>query len=158
MEFLRYTTSLLRNLKTSKIVGALALSYVGSSYAGDVPVDRDFIRLPDQRWIWLEKIGIHKTRIILGQGEKSLKNRIWSEVRETDGNRHTWEYAYFVQIKPNRFIDSESGEYPRVAISTYDMGNGVMRWAIVLEVKKDKIEWLDEVSGFNVAADESVYK
>jgi hypothetical protein len=81
------------------------------SYGGDVPVDRDFLRLPDQRWIWLEKTGWHTTRITLGRGKKSLKNRIWSEVHETDGERHTWEYAYFVRIKPNRLevIDEVDG-------------------------------------------------
>jgi hypothetical protein len=37
------------------------------------------------------------------------------------------------------------------------MGNGVIRWAIVYRVKKDRLEVMDEVDGFNVAADESVY-
>jgi hypothetical protein len=94
----------------------------------------------------------------LGQGKKSFKNRIWSEVHETDGERHTWEYAFFVPIKPNHFITYDKNKNPQVAISTYDMGNGVIRWAIVYRVKRDRLEVVDEVSGYNVAADESVYE
>lgn len=129
-----------------------------TSYGGDVPIDRDFLRLPDQRWIWLEKTGWHSTRIILGQGKKSLKNRIWSEVHETNGRRHTWEYAFFVRIKPAHFITYDADKNPQIALSTYDMGNGVMRWAIIYRVKKDRLEVTDEIDGFNVAADESIYK
>jgi hypothetical protein len=93
----------------------------------------------------------------LGRGKKSFENRIWSEVHETDGERHTWEYAYFVRIKPNQFITYGADKNPQVAVSTYDMGNGMIRWAIVYRVRKDRLEVVDEVSGFNVAADESVY-
>jgi hypothetical protein len=128
------------------------------SFAGDVPIDRNFLRLPDQRWVWLEKTGWHTTRITLGRGEKSFKNKIWSQDYETDGERHTWEYAYFVRIKPKHFITFDENRNPQVAISTYDMGNGVVRWAIIYRIKKDRLEIIDEVDGFNVAADVSVYK
>lgn len=127
-------------------------------FAGDVPIERDFLRLPDQRWIWLEKVGWHSTRIILGKGEKSFKNKIWSEVYETDGERHTWEYAFFIRIKPKQFITFDKDKNPQVAISTYDMGNGVVRWAIIYRVKHDKLEIANEVDGFNTAADESVFR
>lgn len=126
-------------------------------FAGDVPIGRDFLRLPDQRWIWLEKTGWHTTRIILGKGKKSLKNRIWSEVRETDGT-HTWAYAFFVRIHPKQFISFDQDKNPKVAISTYDMGNNVIRYAIIYRVKADRLEMIQEVAGFNAAADGSVFK
>lgn len=128
-----------------------------SLFAGDVPVDRDFLRLPDQRWIWLEKTGWHTTRIILGKGRKSFQNRIWSEVRETDGT-HTWAYAFFVRIHPNQFISFDADKNPEVAVSTYDMGNNVIRYAIIYRVKADRLEVVREISGFNAAADGSVLK
>lgn len=126
-------------------------------FAGDVPVDRDFLRLPDQRWIWLEKTGWHTTRIILGKGKKSFKNRIWSEVRETDGT-HTWAYAFFVRIHPKQFISFDEDKNPQVAVSTYDMGNNVIRYAIIYRVKADRLEMVREIPGFNAAADGSVFK
>lgn len=92
-------------------------------FAGDVPVDRDFLRLPNQRWIWLEKAGWHSTRITLGKGKKSFKNKIWSKIYETDGERHTWAYAFFVRIKPEQFTIFDKDKNPQVAVSTYDMGN-----------------------------------
>ena len=135
----------------------LIFSIPSFTFAGDVPVDRDFMRLPDQRWIWLEKTGLHTTRIILGKGKKSFKNRIWSEVRETDGT-HTWAYAFFVRIHPNQFISFDVDKNPEVAVSTYDMGNNVIRYAIIYRVKADRLEVVREVPGFNAASDGSVLR
>ncbi len=59
--------------------------------------------------------------------------------------------------KSNHFITYDTDKNPHVAVSTYDMGNGMIRWAIVYRVKKDRLEAVDEVDGFNIAADESVY-
>lgn len=128
------------------------------SIAGDVPIERDFLRLSDKRWIWLEKVGWHSTRIILGKGNRSYKNKIWSQVYETDGERHTWEYAFFIRLKTKQFITYDFEGNPQIAISTYDMGNGVIRWAIVYRVKKDRLEKVQEIDGFNAAADESLFK
>ena len=127
-------------------------------FAGDVPIERDFLRLPHYKWIWLEKVGVHSTRIILGRGKKSFKNKIWSKVYETDGEHHTWAYAFFIKIKPKKFITFDQESNPQVAVSTYDMGNGVIRWAIIYRIKNNKLEIVKEVDGFNVAADESVYR
>lgn len=128
------------------------------SFAGDVPIERDFIRLPDQKWIWLEKTGWHSTRIILGKGKKSFKNRIWSKEYETDGIRHTWSYAFFVKINSGQFITFDEDKNPQVAISTYDMSNGVIRWAIIYRIKSNKLEVVKEVDGFNIAADDDIFK
>ena len=125
--------------------------------AGDVPVYRDFLLLPDKRWIWLEKTGWHTTRIILGKGEKSFKNRIWSEARENDGT-HTWAYAFFVRLYPKKFISFDSDKNPLVAVSTFDMGNNMIRAVIIFRVKSDRLEIVSEIPGFNTAADESVFQ
>lgn len=129
-----------------------------SCFAGDVPIERDFLRLPGQRWIWLEKLDWHSTRIILGKGKKTFKNKIWSETYESNGERHTWEYAFFIRITPKQFITLDTDNNPNFAISTYDMGNGLIRWAIIYRVKENKLEIVKEIDGFNVAADESIFK
>ena len=144
-------------IRSSFLILLLFLIFISHSFcfAGDVPVDRDFLRLPDQRWIWLEKTGWHTTRIILGRGKKSFKNKIWSEVKETDGT-HTWAYAFFVRIRTNKFITFDSDNNPQIAISTYDMGNNVIRYAIIYRVKADRLEVVHEIPGFNAAADGNV--
>jgi hypothetical protein len=133
----------------------LFLSY--SSWATDFPIERDFLKLPDKRWIWLEKVDLHKTRVILGKGEKSYKNHIWSKIYETDGQYHTWAYAFFVRIRPGRFIDTDPNGDLRVAVSTTDLGTNLIRYAIIYRVKKDKLEWDREVPGFNAVADGPVF-
>lgn len=147
-------------VKRSRLIFCFLFMICMSSFAiaGDVPIERDFLRLPDKRWIWLEKVGWHSTRVILGKGNKAYKNRIWSQVYETDGERHTWEYAFFIQMKPKQFITYDSKKNPQVAISTYDMGNGVMRWAIIYRVKNNRLEVVQEIDGFNTAADDSLFK
>lgn len=126
-------------------------------FGDDIPIERDFLRLPDHRWIWLEKIDLHKTRVILGKGKKGFKNNIWSKVYETDGQHHTWAYAFFVRIKPGRFIETDAGGYLRVAVSTTDLGNNVIRYAIVYKVLPDRLEIEKEIPGFNAAEDGPIF-
>lgn len=125
--------------------------------AGEVPIDRNYLELPNGQWIWLKKVGVHKTWIILGKGRKSIHNKIWSKFYESNGNRHTWSYAFFVKLKPKQFVIPDDQGNPQVAISTYDMGNGVMRWAIIFRVLKDRLEIVGERDNFNVEADESIF-
>lgn len=136
----------------------LMLFLFSSLSLSDVPIERDFLKLPDGRWIWLKKVDLNKTWIILGKGRKSARNRIWSKFYETDGERHTWANAFFIRLKLDRFIDQDSAGNPKVAISTYDMGNGTVRWAIVYRVLNDRLEVVEEIDGFNVEGDESVYE
>lgn len=157
---MRFYLAMKKLEKRSKLIACFLFAICTSSLvmAGDVPIERDFLQLPDKRWIWLEKVGWHSTRIILGKGKKSYQNKIWSQVYETDGERHTWEYAFFIRMRPQQFITYDSQKNPQVAISTYDMGNGVIRWAVVYRVKKDKLEKVKELDGFNTAADESLFR
>lgn len=146
-----------------KIIRSLLLAIFISimpsqSAAGDVPIDRNFMKLPDGRWVWLRKTGWHSTQVILGKGQKSPKNSIWSKVYETDGQRHTWAYAFFIKIKSGKFIIRENHHETKFAISTYDMGTGMLRWAIVYRVKNNQLEIADEIDDFNVSADENLFK
>src|SRR5690242_14283044 len=69
----------MRNLpKRSKFV-FLAITLMCNAASGKerfyepkgLPLSRDFLKLPDNRWIWLKKVDEHKTKLILG---KKLKN------------------------------------------------------------------------------------
>jgi hypothetical protein len=149
--------------KHGKLIKSLLLAIFiaiipAKSFAGDVPIDRNFMKLPDGRWVWLRKIGWHSTQVILGKGQKSPKNGIWSKVYETDGQRHSWAYAFFIKIKSGKFIIHEKPHDTKFAISTYDMGTGMLRWAIVYRVRNDQLEIAEEIDNFNVAADENLFK
>lgn len=144
------------HVKESSFLCLCLLILIPIAQAGDVPIERDFLQLPDSRWIWLEKIDVHATKIILGKGKKSEKNKIWSEIRENDG-RSTWDYGFFVKLKPNRFTGRDKNGHILVAISTYDIGINMIRPALIFRIKKDRLEFVEERSPFNVAADQSVF-
>jgi hypothetical protein len=147
-----------RRSKVKLLSAMFCLGIASQCLAGDLPIERDFLRLPDHRWIWLEKIDWHKTRVILGKGKKSFKNRIWSKDYETDGKHHTWAYAFFVRIRPARFFDLDKKGNFRVAVSTTDLGNNVIRYAIIYRVMSDRLEIDQEIPGFNAAADGPVFE
>jgi hypothetical protein len=130
----------------------------GTAKAGDVPIDRNFMKIPNGRWVWMRKIGVHETQMMLGKGAKSVRNAIWSRVYETDGERHVWCYAFFIKLKDDKFLIRDKENNYRFAISTYDFGTGMFRWAIVYRIKNDALEVVEEIKGFNVAADENLYR
>ena len=143
-------------VRKSSIFFTIFFLFITIAHAGDVPIERDFLKLPGNRWIWLKKVDWHATRIILGEGKKLSENGVWSHVYETDGHRHTWAYAFFIKIKNNQFIIDGKNGYPQVAISTYDIGANVIRYAIIYRVKEDRLEMIDEIANFNAAADENL--
>lgn len=157
MKYLVDMIKLVRKNKFTVLFVLICLFSLYPCWAKDFPIERDFLRLPDRRWIWLEKIDWHKTRVILGKGKKSFKNHIWSKIYETDGRHHTWAYAFFVRIKPGQFIESATGGKFRVAISTTDLGNNMIRYVIIYKVMKDRLEIEKEISGYNTAADGPVF-
>jgi len=108
----------------------------------------------------LRKTGWHSTEIILGKGAKGVKNKIWSKTFETgrDEKRHTWAYAFFVRVKPRKFVVIDSNGLPEFAIATHDIGTSVISWVIVARAEKDKITFIEERDNFNVAADGSVFE
>lgn len=124
----------------------------------DFPTDRDFLKLPDGRWVWLKKMDTHKTWLILGKNGKSIRNKIWSKFYESDGERHAWAYPFFVRLKLGQFILHDPNGYPQFAIATYSGGNSEMSSVIIYRVLKNRLEIVEERDNFNVAADESVFE
>lgn len=128
------------------------------AFAGDVPIERDFLKLLDGRWVWLQKIDWHKTKIIMGRGKKQSRGAIWSKVYETDDENRTWEYAYFVHLKPGRLAyDLEGDGILEVGVSTYDMGNNMIRDILIFSVEPKQLRLVRKHGPFNIAADESVF-
>lgn len=143
-------------IKSSLLLFILFLSL--GIRASEVPIARDFLKLSDGRWIWLKKVDVHKTWVLLGKGEKSVRNKIWSKFYESDGIRHAWSYAFFVKLKLDQFVLPDAEGNPQVAVATYSMGNSEMSSVIIYRLLKDRLEIVDERDNFNVAADESVFE
>lgn len=153
--------SFMKNLRKSNITSLLLLFlFVFSAYAeaGDVPIERDFLKLADGRWIWLEKVDWHKTKVMLGKGKKRESNAIWSKTYETDDENRSWEYAYFVHLKPRRLDYDLNGDgLLEVGISTYDMGNNMIRDILIFSVERNQLRFVRNHGPYNIAADESVF-
>ena len=119
-----------------------------------IPLDRNFMHLPDGRWMWLHKIDMESTEIIVGSGEKSLKNKIWSVIKSGTEDEGTWDYAYFIYFKPNvLWMDLNNDNYPEVAIATYDNGNLVEREVLIYTVKPNSVEFYKEEGPYNLEWD-----
>lgn len=122
--------------------------------AGDPPIERDFLSLPDGRWLELRKVNWHKTRIILG---KKNKKHIWSSEYEQEYD-HLWDYAYFVKLKSNRFlVDLDRDDFPEVGIATYEMGINMIRDILIFSVKKDRLVFVKKQGPFDLAEDGNVF-
>lgn len=122
-------------------------------FAGDPPIERDFLSLPDSRWIELRKIDWHKTRVILGRKNK----KIWSSEYEQEYD-HLWDYAYFVKLKSNRLlVDLDQDGFPEVGIATYELGNNMIRDILIFSVKKDRLVFVKKQGPFNLAEDGNVF-
>jgi hypothetical protein len=134
------------------------------SFAGDVPINRDFLPLQDGRWVWLKKIGLEKTRVILGRGTGTKRKVIWEKNYESGKDNETkslrsWSYAYFVRLLPNKFeFDINGDGFSEVAISTFDFGNNMIRKVLIFSVRPKALVFLKEQGPFNIAADESIYQ
>lgn len=80
------------------------LFFLNTTVFADPRIDRNFLKLPDGRWIWLKKVDDWTTRIIVGKGRpRSERNMLWSKEYEDDDVR-TWAYAYFVYLKPGKLL------------------------------------------------------
>lgn len=137
---------------------ALLFFMTGSTAVADPRIERDFLRLPDNRWVWLKKIDWEKTQMIVGKGPFSKKQIIWSKDFESDDER-SWAYAYFVFLKPRRLLlDLDQDGNPEIGVATYDFGNNMIRKILIFSVYKDRVVFLREHGPINLAADESVFK
>lgn len=122
----------------------------------DAPIERDFIPLPNDRWIWLEKVDVHASRIILGSGPRAFSNRIWFRKYEEEYER-VWDYTFFVRILPGQFVVADKLGRPLVAIVPYDISNNPHRMAIIYRVLDLNLVEVSRIEPFNVAADESIF-
>jgi hypothetical protein len=128
-----------------------------------LPLSRDFLKLPDNRWIWLKKVDEHKTKIILGKKFKNNKGKlinkvIWSEENEEKYDA-LWDYAYFLKIKSGKyFSDINRDGRLEVAIMPFDNGNNMVRRALIFTVKPDRLELVKIQPGYNLDTDRNVFK
>lgn len=140
--------------KLNKFIFVCFLVVVRFAFAGDPPIERDFLSLPDGRWIELRKIDWHTTRVILGGKHKK---KIWSIEYEQEYD-HLWDYAYFVKLRSNRFVvDLDHDGFPEVGITTWELGNNMIRDVLIFSVKKDRMEFIKKQGPFNLAEDGNVF-
>ncbi len=100
----RYFPSMKNLFKKSEFI-FLLIVFMCSAVSGEerfyepagLPLSRDFLRLPDNRWIWLKKVDEHKTKVILGTKIKNSKGKlinkvIWAQEYEEKYDA-LWDYA-----------------------------------------------------------------
>ncbi len=134
---------------------------------GDPPIEdlsRTFLQLNNGTWLHLKKVGweygLEKIEFLYGKGNGNEKKKdiLWSKAFETNDER-AWEYAYFLRLKPGRFIyDLDGDGNKEIGVATYDMGNNMFRRILIFSVLKDRIVFLREHGPYNIAADEPVFK
>lgn len=143
--------------KSNFLLILTTLLWAFAAHAGDPPIDRDFLRLPDGRWISLEKTGWEKTTVMLGHGKKCEKNTLWSKDYESNDDR-SWAYAYFVHLKPGKLAYDINGDGRlEVGVATYDLGLLMVRDILIFTVGKDQMKLLREQGPYDLAADKSVF-
>jgi len=127
--------------------------------AKEIPLGRDFLKLSNKRWIWLMKTGQESTRAMIGRGTKSDKHAIWFRDYKGVVHGNSWDYAYFVYLKPNHLIyDLDGDGEPEVGIATFDYGNSVIRDVMIFTVKNNQLQFVKNQGPFNLEADLSLHK
>ena len=165
----KYSPNMKNLLKRSSCFLALAVLFCHQSIASltyyetiGLPLWRDFLKLPHNRWIWLKKVDEHKTKLILGKKIKNSKGRlmnkvIWSEEYEQKYD-NLWDYAYFLKIKSGKFFsDINQDGNLEVAIMPFDDGQLMVRDALIFTVKPNRLELLKMQPGYHLEADKSVF-
>ncbi len=105
--------------KGERLILLLGLVICSTAY-GDPPIEdpsRTFLQLNNGTWLHLKKGDMDKNydrvEFIFGRGRGNEKKKdiIWSKIYETDDNR-AWVYAYFLRLKPGRFVYDLDGDGP----------------------------------------------
>ncbi len=138
-----------------------------SKAIADPPIQdrsRTFLQLKNGTWLYLKKAdwenNYEKVEFLYGRGRGNEKKKdvIWSKVFETNDER-AWEYAYFLRLKPGRFVyDLDGDGNKEIGVATYDMGNNMIRRILIFSIRKNKIAFVREHGPYNIAADEPVFK
>ena len=127
--------------------------------ANEIPLGRDFLSLSNNRWIWLVKTGQESTRAMIGRGAKSDKHAIWFHDYKWLIHGNSWDFAYFVYLKPHRLIcDLDGDGNPEVGVATFDYGNSVIRDVMIFTIRNNQLQFVRNQGPFNLEADLSLYK
>jgi hypothetical protein len=159
----KFSNYMRNHLKKIKIINIFTILLLHSNLYADPPFNdpkREFLQLSNGTWLRLKKIDWEKTEFIYGRGKGNEKKLdiIWSKIYESN-NERAWPYAYFLRIKPGRFVyDLDGDGNKEVALSTYDMGNNMVRDILIFTILKDKIVFKREHGPYNIGADEPVFK
>ncbi|MBI6546890.1 MAG: hypothetical protein HY692_08855 [Cyanobacteria bacterium NC_groundwater_1444_Ag_S-0.65um_54_12] len=104
-----------------------------------IPTENTTLRLPDGRFVNLERLSQHETQMTLEKRTARGRKILWKRVYEQEYDR-LWDEAFFVPIKPNRYIvDLDRNGTWEIGIATYDGGNSLYRYALIFSVKKDAL-------------------
>jgi hypothetical protein len=143
----------------SRVLFLLLLWTLNTKAFADPRIDRNFLKLPDGRWIWLKKLDEWTTRIIIGKGAMRAEgNSLWSKDYSDDEHR-TWAYAYFAYLKPRKLlVDLDHDGSPEVGVATYDLGTSMRRTILIFSIQGNQLVMLREHGPINLASDESAYK
>ncbi|MBX3022232.1 MAG: hypothetical protein KF799_11210 [Bdellovibrionales bacterium] len=148
--------SFIKSLK--KAVSASAILTLGaiSAYAanGKMPIDETEIKLSDGRIIEAVRCGVHCHCLVVKRGKSTLHKQCY----EAEFDR-LWDYAFFVPVKPGRYIFDVNGDgSPEIGVATWDGGNNIAnRYALAFSIQGDKLTYFGREK-FNLEYGESIYK
>lgn len=148
--------SFIESLKDCVKAGAIIVLGSTSSYAanGVMPLDDTEIQLPDGRTVEADRCGPHCHCLIVKRANTVLRKQCYQE--EFD---RLWDYAFFVPIKPARYVADVDGDgAPEIAVATWDGGNNVIhRYALAFSVQGDKLVYFGRKK-FNLEYGEYLYE
>jgi hypothetical protein len=144
-----------KSKKAVRISATLALAAVSANGAkGKMPIDDTKIELPDRRTIEAFRCGVHCHCLVIKRGKSTLSKQCYEE--EFD---RLWDYAFFVPVKPGRYVFDVNGDgIPEVGVATWDGGNNIAnRYALVFSIRGNKLSYFGREK-FNLEYGESIYK
>jgi hypothetical protein len=150
--------SFIENLKLRKVgkISALLVLWTVSSYGakGKMPIDDTKITVNDGRTVEAIRCGVHCHCLVVKRGNNTLSKQCYEE--EFD---RLWDYAFFVPIKPGRYVFDMNGDgAPEIGVATWDGGNNIAnRYALAFSIRNNKLTYFGRAK-FNLEYGESIYK
>lgn len=146
----------IKNLKKAVRVSVILALGAASGYAADgkMPIDDTEIKLSDGRIIEAVRCGAHCHCLFVKRGKNTLNKQCYEE--EFD---RLWDYAFFVPVKPGRYIFDINGDgAPEIGVATWDGGNNIAnRYALIFSIQGNKLTYFGREK-FNLEYGESLYK
>ncbi len=144
-----------KNLKIPVKVALATLCGSVSAYGanGKMPIDDTELFLPDARKIETVRCGNNCHCLVVTRDKDVLRKQCYQE--EFD---RLWHYAFFVPIKPGKYIDDVDGDgSPEGGVATWDGGNNIIhRYALAFSLKGDKLVYFGRKK-FNLEYGEYLY-